>query len=43
MPDITEQAPLRVRLAWFLAIAAASAFAVAIVAEGLRLLILPRS
>ena len=43
MPDITEPRPLRVRLAWFFAIAVGSALVTAIVAEGLRLLILPRS
>ena len=40
MPATTEQSPLRVRLAWFFAIAAGSALAVAAVAEGLRFLIL---
>lgn len=45
MPDTTEDSgkalgPLRVRLAWFFAIALGSALAVAAVAEGLRFLIL---
>ncbi|MDB5460422.1 MAG: hypothetical protein JWO72_2163 [Caulobacteraceae bacterium] len=40
MSDTTERAPLRVRLAWFFAIALGSALATAAVAEGLRLLIL---
>jgi hypothetical protein len=45
MPDTTEErlktlGPLRVRLAWFFAIAIGSALAVAAVAEGLRFLIL---
>jgi hypothetical protein len=46
MPDIIERpqaptlAPLRVRLAWFVAIATGSALAVAGVAEALRYLIL---
>ncbi len=41
MPDITEpRAPLRVRLAWFVGIAAGSALVVGAIAEGLRFLIL---
>ncbi len=40
MPDTTEPAPLWVRLAWFAGIAAVSAVAVAVVAEGLRWLLL---
>jgi hypothetical protein len=40
MPDITEPGGLIARLAWFFGIAAASALAVAVAAEGLRFLIL---
>jgi hypothetical protein len=40
MPDTTEPAPRRVRLAWFSAIAIGSALAVGAVAEGLRFLLL---
>jgi len=40
MPDTTEPASLKVRLAWFFGIAIGSALVVAVVAEGLRFLIL---
>jgi hypothetical protein len=39
-PDDRPLTPLRVRLAWFFAIAVGSALVVATVAEGLRFLIL---